>query len=73
MQEAMYYRPFGRSGIAVSRYCLGAMMFGSMGNPNREECPGVYIKSVEEAGEASSCVTSSLNSRTGRGMWRARG
>jgi aryl-alcohol dehydrogenase-like predicted oxidoreductase len=28
----------GRTGIAVSRYCLGAMMFGSWGNPDHDEC-----------------------------------
>jgi aryl-alcohol dehydrogenase-like predicted oxidoreductase len=32
------YRPFGGSGIKVSRYCLGAMMFGAMGNRDEAEC-----------------------------------
>jgi aryl-alcohol dehydrogenase-like predicted oxidoreductase len=29
----MNYRSFGRTGIKVSPNCLGAMMFGAMGNP----------------------------------------
>jgi aryl-alcohol dehydrogenase-like predicted oxidoreductase len=35
---AIEYRPFGGSGIKVSRYCLGAMMFGAMGNRDEAEC-----------------------------------
>ena len=33
----MQYRTLGRTGIKVSPYCLGAMMFGAMGNPDRGE------------------------------------
>jgi len=32
------YRVFGGTGIRVSRYCLGAMMFGAMGNRDEAEC-----------------------------------
>ena len=32
------YRPYGGSGLRVSRYCLGAMMFGAMGNRDEGEC-----------------------------------
>ena len=32
------YRPFGGTGMRVSRYCLGAMMFGAMGNRDEGEC-----------------------------------
>jgi aryl-alcohol dehydrogenase-like predicted oxidoreductase len=32
------YRPYGETGIRVSRYCLGAMMFGAMGNRDEAEC-----------------------------------
>ena len=35
---AIEYRPFGGTGIKVSRYCLGAMMFGAMGNRDEAEC-----------------------------------
>jgi aryl-alcohol dehydrogenase-like predicted oxidoreductase len=33
----MELRPLGRTGVQVSRFCLGAMMFGSWGNPDHEE------------------------------------
>jgi aryl-alcohol dehydrogenase-like predicted oxidoreductase len=32
------YRPLGGTGIEVSSYCLGTMMFGSEGNPDHDEC-----------------------------------
>src|SRR5947208_16924616 len=28
----------GTTGIQVSRYCLGAMMFGAWGNPDHDDC-----------------------------------
>ncbi len=34
----MHYRPLGRTGINVSTFCLGSMMFGQVGNPDHEEC-----------------------------------
>jgi aryl-alcohol dehydrogenase-like predicted oxidoreductase len=37
----MHTRTLGRTGIRVSEYCLGAMMFGSMGNKDHAE--GVRI------------------------------
>jgi aryl-alcohol dehydrogenase-like predicted oxidoreductase len=33
----MEYRPLGRTGVSVSKLCLGAMMFGPWGNPDHEE------------------------------------
>jgi aryl-alcohol dehydrogenase-like predicted oxidoreductase len=33
----MQYEALGRSGVIVSRLCLGAMMFGSQGNPDHED------------------------------------
>ena len=33
----MQYRTLGRTGIQVSPYALGAMMFGPIGNPDRED------------------------------------
>lgn len=33
----MYYRTLGRTGIKVSPYALGAMMFGAAGNPDHED------------------------------------
>src|SRR5205814_170446 len=34
----MEYRPLGRTGVTVSAYCLGAMMFGDWGNTDEDEC-----------------------------------
>jgi aryl-alcohol dehydrogenase-like predicted oxidoreductase len=34
----MEYRTLGATGITVSTYCLGTMMFGAWGNPDRDEC-----------------------------------
>ncbi len=34
----MEYRLLGDTGIRVSSYCLGAMMFGEVGNPDHDEC-----------------------------------
>ncbi len=33
----MEHRQLGRTGVSVSRFCLGAMMFGSWGNPDHDE------------------------------------
>ncbi len=33
----MHQRPLGRTGVSVSQLCLGAMMFGSWGNPDHDE------------------------------------
>lgn len=34
----MRYRTLGRTGITVSELCLGAMMYGSMGNTDHDDC-----------------------------------
>ncbi len=34
----MEYRTLGGTGMKVSHFCLGAMMFGPMGNPDHNEC-----------------------------------
>jgi aryl-alcohol dehydrogenase-like predicted oxidoreductase len=33
----MEYRPLGRTGLYVSPMCLGAMMFGTWGNPDHDD------------------------------------
>ena len=33
----MDYRPLGRTGVQVSKLCLGTMMFGAWGNPDHED------------------------------------
>jgi len=43
----MHYRPLGRTGINVSPYCLGAMMFGKLGNPDHDECIRIIHKALD--------------------------
>lgn len=43
----MHYRPLGRTGIRVSPYCLGAMMFGKLANPDRDECVRMIHKALD--------------------------
>ncbi|MDQ4024179.1 MAG: aldo/keto reductase, partial [Actinomycetota bacterium] len=34
----MEYRLLGHTGVKVSAYCLGAMMFGEWGNKDPDDC-----------------------------------
>jgi len=43
----MYYRPLGKTGIRVSPYCLGAMMFGPMGNGDHDDCARMVHKALD--------------------------
>ena len=43
----MQYRTLGRTGIKVSPYCLGAMMFGGLGNPDHDECVRIIHKALD--------------------------
>lgn len=43
----MHYRPLGRTGIKVSPYCLGAMMFGKMANPDHDECVRMIHRALD--------------------------
>jgi aryl-alcohol dehydrogenase-like predicted oxidoreductase len=43
----MQYRPLGRTGISVSPYCLGAMMFGRLANPDHDECVRMIHRALD--------------------------
>lgn len=43
----MQYRTFGRTGIKVSPYALGAMMFGAVGNPDHEDSIRIVHKALD--------------------------
>lgn len=43
----MHYRPLGRTGIKVSPYCLGAMMFGKLANSDHDECVRMIHKALD--------------------------
>jgi aryl-alcohol dehydrogenase-like predicted oxidoreductase len=43
----MHYRTLGRTGIKVSPYCLGAMMFGAGGNPDHNDSIRIIHKALD--------------------------
>ena len=43
----MHYRTLGRTGIKVSPYCLGAMMFGAIANPDHEDAIRIIHKALD--------------------------
>ena len=71
----MQYRTLGRTGIKVSPYCLGAMMFGGMGNPDHEDGARIIHKAMDaginfidtadrySAGESEEIVGKALKGR----------
>jgi aryl-alcohol dehydrogenase-like predicted oxidoreductase len=71
----MQYRALGRTGIKVSPYCLGAMMFGAGGNPDHDDCIRIIHKALDfgissidtadrySAGESEEIVGKALKGR----------
>src|SRR5215472_2665045 len=43
----MQYRTLGKTGIKVSAYCLGAMMFGAGGNPDHDDSIRIIHKALD--------------------------
>src|SRR5580700_5867754 len=43
----MDYRPLGRTGISVSQLCLGAMMFGAIGNPDHDDAVQIIHRALD--------------------------
>ncbi|HWG63962.1 MAG TPA: aldo/keto reductase [Streptosporangiaceae bacterium] len=43
----MKYRTLGRTGIEVSSFCLGAMMFGAMGNPDHDDSIRIIHRALD--------------------------
>ena len=46
-EKTMRYRSLGRTGIKVSPYCLGAMMFGGIANSDHDECVRIIHKAMD--------------------------
>ena len=44
----MRYRTLGGTGIEVSVHCLGAMMFGAVGNPDHDECVRIIHAALDQ-------------------------
>jgi len=71
----MSYRTLGGTGIEVSTYCLGAMMFGAIGNPGHEDCARIIHAALDQginfvdtadmysAGESEEIVGKALTGR----------
>jgi aryl-alcohol dehydrogenase-like predicted oxidoreductase len=43
----MHYRTLGRTGIKISPYALGAMMFGAIGNPDHDDSIRIIHKALD--------------------------
>ena len=43
----MQYRKLGRTGVEVSTQCLGAMMFGAIGNRDHDECGRMIARALD--------------------------
>ena len=43
----MDYRPLGRTGVSVSHLCLGAMMFGAVGNPDHDDAVRIIHRALD--------------------------
>lgn len=43
----MEMKPLGKTGMPVSRFCLGAMMFGGMGNKNHNDCVRIIHRAID--------------------------
>jgi aryl-alcohol dehydrogenase-like predicted oxidoreductase len=71
----MNYRTLGGTGIEVSAYCLGAMMFGYIGNPDHDDCARIIHAALDQginfvdtadmysAGESEEIVGQALEGR----------
>lgn len=77
-ETLMQYRNLGRTGIKVSPYCLGAMMFGKLGNPDHADAVRIIHKALDaginfvdtadrySAGESEEIVGKALQGRRDR-------
>lgn len=43
----MDYRPLGRTGMSVSRLCLGTMMLGAFGNPDHDGATRIIDRALD--------------------------
>ncbi|MER6830995.1 MULTISPECIES: aldo/keto reductase [Streptosporangium] len=71
----MRYRVLGGTGIEVSVHCLGAMMFGAVGNPDHDDCVRIIHAALDQgvnfvdtadmysAGESEEIVGKALKGR----------
>src|SRR5687767_12827939 len=74
----MEMRSLGRSGVQVSEFCLGAMMFGKWGNPDHDDSTRIIHRALDaginfidtadvySAGESEEIVGKALAGRRDR-------
>jgi aryl-alcohol dehydrogenase-like predicted oxidoreductase len=74
-RSVMRYRSLGTTGVKVSPLCLGAMMFGAMGNPDHDDCVRIIHRALDaginfidtadvySAGESEEIVGKALEGR----------
>ncbi|MCJ7438743.1 MAG: aldo/keto reductase, partial [Acidimicrobiia bacterium] len=43
----MQMRPLGKTGVQVSEYCLGAMMFGAWGNADHDDSVRIIHRALD--------------------------
>ena len=43
----MEYRPLGRTGVRVSKLCLGTMMFGAWGNTDHDDATRIIHRALD--------------------------
>src|SRR3954453_22938729 len=43
----MHYRRLGKTGLQVSPFCLGAMMFGAWGNPDHDDSIAIIHEALD--------------------------
>src|SRR4029078_13695553 len=46
----MEYRPLGRTGVQVSKLCLGTMMFGAWGNTDHDDSVRIIHRALDAGG-----------------------
>jgi aryl-alcohol dehydrogenase-like predicted oxidoreductase len=46
-EQPMEHRPLGRTGVSVSKFCLGAMMFGSWGNNDHDQSIRIIHRALD--------------------------
>ena len=71
----MEYRPLGRTGVQVSKLCLGTMMFGAWGNTDHDDSIRIIHRALDaginfvdtadvySAGESEEIVGKALKGR----------
>jgi aryl-alcohol dehydrogenase-like predicted oxidoreductase len=46
-EQPMEHHPLGRTGVSVSKFCLGAMMFGAWGNPDHDDSIRIIHRALD--------------------------